>query len=570
MPQRKLELYFATSSKPYNHNAKTFLHLPYRVRRQIYVLAGLVRFCPIDLNQEGMRLEDIDLKDINNHCFYQSRKFTGKYYGIDSGVPCKCPRLPSSLLYASRAISNEVTYILYSENKFTINYRGARGLRPLRNLSRQALQALQSLTIRLNNCSCIYGFSWYTESIIRPCHTLCEEHALHDRPISNSARQDISLLQEWTTLIERFTAEIHTGRLKLSLVCDVKNPETAHHVIAPLNNIPRLKDCAIRLGKSPDWEIHSLARESVTCVTGQSLLKNSTAYNYHLPEEIIEHILSFTDLVAPFELEWCFDKGLVPFDCCKTCTETLDCCCCSFYHAAFSSSCTCWRLPVSFFLVNRTFRRIATSIFYSQNYFTLISPARHERWLPRRNLSHAPAVVIRKFLESVPQGALPFIRYLRLDFSEGFEHLSMIRLEPTVTARKWEDLSEPWETDVKCEGLGQLLDEEGTGSYLLPLPRDIENSFYASSGLFGSIRAIPGLHTVFGYARVFVRSEEQDLPGYCKTILKEIVVGLNHRVIGEWKFIRRERDTWYDGFSREGPVFSPGGYEIWPAPSSFD
>ena len=30
-----------------------FLDLPYKIRRRIYILSGLVRVCPINLNNEG-------------------------------------------------------------------------------------------------------------------------------------------------------------------------------------------------------------------------------------------------------------------------------------------------------------------------------------------------------------------------------------------------------------------------------------------------------------------------------------------------------------------------------------
>ncbi len=52
MPQRTLYQYFHFPAKP-PLQGLSFLDLPHFVRHRIYVLAGLVRLCPIDMNQEG-------------------------------------------------------------------------------------------------------------------------------------------------------------------------------------------------------------------------------------------------------------------------------------------------------------------------------------------------------------------------------------------------------------------------------------------------------------------------------------------------------------------------------------
>ena len=78
-----------------------------------------------------------------NACFYKVRKFYGRDFGKDFIYSCSCTPLPISLLYVSRIISDEVSSILYSQNKFTISQSDSWGLQPLRNLSSKALKLLK-------------------------------------------------------------------------------------------------------------------------------------------------------------------------------------------------------------------------------------------------------------------------------------------------------------------------------------------------------------------------------------------------------------------------------------------
>lgn len=139
MPQRRIYQYFPQSRPSYPSGA-SFLDLPYPLRRRVYLLAGLVRFCPINLNQEGLNSYKYCGNEIlKNSCFYKARLFYGREFGMDFIYSCCCAPLPISLLYVCRAISDEVSAILYSENKFTISRSDSWGLWPLCNLSAKAL-----------------------------------------------------------------------------------------------------------------------------------------------------------------------------------------------------------------------------------------------------------------------------------------------------------------------------------------------------------------------------------------------------------------------------------------------
>ena len=300
------------------------------------------------------------------------------------------------MLYVSRVISDEVSSILYFQNKFTISRSVSWGLRPLRNLSSKALQLLQSLTIRLNSCSCVFDYEWLTIPAVHPCHLLCQSHGHHDRPPGNVARQDRAVLGEWQNIVNILAANVLFQSLCLSFVCNTRDFQTAQIVIESLGYVPLLRDCSIRLRQNQ-------AEEKLDQT------------DWHLPTEILEQILSHTDLVAPFQLEWCPDRGLVPFDCCKTCTDTLNCCCCSFYHAAYATSCSCWRFPLSLFLICRKVHQIVIPVFYSYNEFVILPAGIKSRFYYPRP-SPLIQVPIIQFFERLPFKAFPYLRSIILAF----------------------------------------------------------------------------------------------------------------------------------------------------------
>lgn len=550
MAQRRLEAYFSVPLQRRAEGTKSFLDLPYTIRRQVYILAGLVRFCPIDLNREGLR-EQLDPRDLDWDCFYFARRFHGRYYGETVVVPCGCSYLPYSLLYVSRTISREVVSILYSENKFTVDRSGSRGLKPLQNLSSEAVTALRSLTVRLNNCSCIYGHSSFPlhrafePREIAPCHELCEKYGFHNKPIGNRARQDKALLQAWYELVDSLAPQISPGLIKLSIICDTKDLDTACQVMAPLSQFPLLKNCSIRLAESPDWRVFLLARTRTLELTGQPMDLVPNSSKYHVPEEVIEQILGYTQLIAPFDLEWIPNYGLVPFDCCKKCTDTLDFCSCN--HAAYSSTCICWKLPISIFLTSHAVYRIATAIFYSRNKFV---------FFPNNFPSRMPtslASPLAQFIEALPRGALPHLRHITLrlfhcnlnEFAQNKETWFKVASAIDLLAR---EASVPKLTIILDMGRG-FIHGDPTPSKALQLE--------AYEQMLRPLHRLRGIRKLF----IFLRGEScSELSG----ILEKSILGPNHDAVADGKLEEKCRE-WYHGYSQEGPVIGPDGRELWPA-----
>lgn len=276
MAQRAFEQQPLPKFKP-SHAGPTFFHLPYNVRYRIYELAGLVRECPISLNLERAEdsSQDQHALDGSRNSFRSSsylchnRKHRGYCSGSEEPFPC-------GLLYVSRAIYSEASQIFYSQNRFKIHYTKPGGLLALQNLGPRRLSILTTLSIHLNerrycivddnpiisacNCFC-YNCSWTGCS--------CEDIA-DDRLLAPTSRHYKSVILAWERFCKSSAPHIQSCRLRLCLVCDTDNYDTAKAVLAPLLEFPTLKECSIRLSLEPDPELRRLAKTTTRSLTGPS------------------------------------------------------------------------------------------------------------------------------------------------------------------------------------------------------------------------------------------------------------------------------------------------------------
>ncbi|QRD90735.1 hypothetical protein F9C07_2159526 [Aspergillus flavus] len=561
MPQRRIDAYFSYASIPDTSptsSGTSFLDLPYPLRRYIYILSGLVRFCPINLNRSELDGPKCQVRPYRNYgCFYKVRRFDGRYIlGGDEDwlTRCSCPPLPISLLYVSRIISDEVSSILYSENKFTISRSGSWGLRPLRRLTRHAIHSLRSLTVILNSCSCIFAYGRTTIPVMFPCHPLCRSHGLHDKPLGSVARQDRVTRQEWQVILQILADNVQPRLLRLSFICDTRDLQTARDIAESLGCLPLLRDCSIRLGQNLDWSTYLLARSICLQLTGKTPHSTGHPTTPHLPDEVLEHILSFTELVAPFQLEWCPVRGLAPFDCCKTCTDSLEGCCCSLYYAAYATGCTCWRLPLSLFLVNKRMHRIATSIFYSKNTFFI---ATIHRKCVIWSLEKSPSIptITTQFLNRLPSYALPHLRSITVGFLD-FWPQSVFNHRAIADLKKGLDI------------MAQNLD---LSKLTISLQIDSAKNFITNKSVDEWIQAChlivqPLIHTS-RIKRLFVYISPRQAKHY-EPVLEKAVLGDNYDAVQHGKYYAKV-PLWYNGYSREGPVYQADGQKVWP-PDYFD
>lgn len=385
MEQVTLHRYFNSTHKPQPPTSRlSFLDLPYHVRERVYILAGLVRECSIDLNSDpAFRDEDrignltrpkrVDDSDAGAFkCFTRNRMTPDKMRRIMPVVDCPCEPLPYRLLYVSRVISAEVLSILYSRNKFRVCRTRPGGLRPLQRLGSKALASMRSLCVGLSACPCHKNSDAYvvTMNVLKRC--ICDLESRQDGPLGRVSAYDRSVISEWSRLCGYIGAHIAQSQMRLTLLCDTVDYETAEEVVKPLLGLPTLKDCSIRLGRRPCHKLRRLAELTIARVTGRATDHLESVFRFtDLPEEIQEHILGFTDLVAPQDVQWESLHGLASSIYCDSCSEVSEACCCPVTHAAFTTACGCWRMPYEKFQVSHKMREDAIRIFYSKNHFVV-------------------------------------------------------------------------------------------------------------------------------------------------------------------------------------------------------
>ncbi len=411
----------------------SFLDFPPLVRREILILSGLVRFCPISLNTAGAdqteflaecmeSCSDGIAKDANSYansrCFYRKKRFWNNcVVASPEGFDCICMPVPISLLRISKAIYREVSSILYTENKFRISRSDRRGLSPLFALNSFALQSLRSLSIRLNACSCIPGHRCSKDDPLingflktcPECHGTCKIG--RDSPATIYQSTGRALLSDWNKLVSLLKMTLSPASLRLSVVCDTLDYVTAQKFADISIQLPQLAKCSIRLGQAPDSALQRLAEDTVHQLTDHSTYHLKPFRFNALPEEIQRQILMHTDLISPAKIAWLDGGGLSGSnDCCQRCTDALEACFCSVRHAAYSSMpCHCWVFPATLFLVSRKMTRYAMEIFFSQNTFVAY---------PGDALPDLPDSIHHlRFLQQLPPTALQYLRNLRFEFS---------------------------------------------------------------------------------------------------------------------------------------------------------
>ncbi len=334
-----------------------------------------------------------------------------------------------SLLFCCRVIYAEVAAQLYSTNQFAICYEGPGSFEPVLALTAPALSSLRSLKIILNQATCHHrtwgyrGLNCCTDHLTRARCQVPGYHA-HQLPLltpspapesSGGSDNDLfaateALLSEWQAVASRISSFVPPGKLNLSLVCDIdphhkRAVELAASVLAPLRLLRPLRDCHIRLAKTPDARLSRLVQQSALEARGLRLprLVSAKPLLLALPREIRLRILESTDLVTPNrEVWWCRQDSKYTwldefgeYRCRSaaiksTCSqEFLECwhrpryrdtrgtaqmpfgCFCRRRHAASSSACACWLPPTQVFLICREMCRDAELVFFSANRFII-------------------------------------------------------------------------------------------------------------------------------------------------------------------------------------------------------
>jgi hypothetical protein len=390
------------------------------------------------------------------------------------------------LLLSCRTIHAEAVSLLYSANHFVLYYHPDRNtpasLSPLGALTAPALQALSNLKIVFNEAACHHEGSWACCLQGRKDSGLglywCKlDHGgdVHQLPllseVSPGSHDDglelaQAVLRDWQSAAAGLFSHVAPGHLALSLVCDIDphHPQAldmANSIVAPISRLPQrhLKECHIRLAKTPDSRLKQLAQDTVSHVCGiatpSSMPPSKATTLATLPREIRTRILEYTDLVTPSrEVIWSRqDRAYMVllrarnpasttaehhsaklFSCYQARTlagePPTSGCFCRRRHAAFSLTCNCWAPPgPGLFLVCRALYEDAQFVFFSMNRFILhdykpctpwalplFEDCADNRVVPTYPYPHERFAACEFLREVVPPRALAYLRFLELVF----------------------------------------------------------------------------------------------------------------------------------------------------------
>ena len=363
----------------------------------------------------------------------------------DGAACCECDAFPYHLLYVSKAIVNEVSAIFYSENHFTVSRNSLGGLSVLGSLSPKALSQITSLSVYLNiveddEREWIFGSDSFPN-----CHAMCSASKMSWAFRKERHWDETVSIKEWQKLCKILRSNIKPNQLKLFLTCDMADIELSNEFLQPILQTPtlQLRECSIRLAsgflKPGDTNYHTgslqelatLARLNVQQLLTTNRSTQSSFRYRDLPKEIRLQILEHTELVSPFDLAWtsnppvnmdyqqhksqfyehrtyqCGTYG--PANCCQKCSPRTDACACFLRCGAFSTTCTCWTMPMQFFLVDKQMKDDAEFVFYSNNYFLVSSGTNRDQ----------KKLALYDFLTNLPGNGRRYLRSLSLDRVSG-------------------------------------------------------------------------------------------------------------------------------------------------------
>ncbi len=380
-------------------------------------------------------------------------------------MACCCVAAPST---------PKVAALLYSANHFIIHYSTPGSLAPLLRLAPLSLQSLTSLKIVLNQASCHIQSSYdhvrkccsdeYTRSY-EYCAEFHHGENGHQTPLpspdpashGDGLEATKAMLREWHSAVVHMCPSICSARLTLSFVCDIdphheQTLEIAQLATAPLQLLPPLKDCHIRLCKVPNPQLQQLSHDAVMAARRLTMPYSTPPSGpllMRLPRELRLLILEHTDLVTPWkEVSWgrrdggytvqhmgCTDKdgeGFTAWPVIHHGCQFGDCwlndnnlpsvgCFCRRRHTAFSSRCNCWIPPgASPFLVCRALCADARLVFFSRNRFIIHDDsARAPVDTPSSSngpYPHARLAASLFLRGTVPASCLGHLRFLELVF----------------------------------------------------------------------------------------------------------------------------------------------------------
>jgi len=199
------------------------------------VYSGLVRNCPIDFTAPKIYRAytgpPYPRVERGSECFYEASRRRISDYPISKLDGC-CARLPSELLLVSKSIHNEVSNILYRQNRFVLRGHTGSDLALLLSLSPKDLSSITSLLIRLNCCPCYWGHEGegHVSDDPQTCHMCSTDIDQSDPELNSMTETGQALINQWIRLCCYLGTSISSFQLQLTIVCDCLDLSSGNQV----------------------------------------------------------------------------------------------------------------------------------------------------------------------------------------------------------------------------------------------------------------------------------------------------------------------------------------------------
>ena len=249
------------------------------------------------------------------------------------------PCLVSFSLFAE-AFHNEAVEMYYSENHFLLSINLDEDGTPFLNLHRAARKAMTSLTIALGE--------WWGYSHCQRKYKVDSRGKFHEMERTDKFNET---LRRFKVAISQLAADVQESLLGLSISfsneVDLEDPEfkeaniteadvkeadakEAQSIIAAMEVLPKLKNCALLFRFLPSPDLTRLAQKSVLKMITPKPDKTYEPFQFlKLPLEIQLEVLSYTDLVCPNDIKFKINSFVHKSEhCCGTCSDALLHCFC--------------------------------------------------------------------------------------------------------------------------------------------------------------------------------------------------------------------------------------------------
>lgn len=347
--------------------ALSIFSLPKNVRMLIYEYAAIYQSCTTWVEHE-------------NHWKGHVRNYVqeGRRLSVqdsmreeDSAYICRRRPLPINLLQVSKAIRNEVAPHLIGKNNFAAVLASRTGL------------------------DCFFDCFWSNFEHLRNLHIDLRPRDQRNlrTGISRNGGVHRTIWNMWPEFCQAVREQMPNLRA-FSLKCRVKDPEVARRLLDVMKNFPRLQECAVHFNHLPLEDIQpqvkaicehltrpahqkafpfmKLPHEIQLQILENALSDRSDPFAYtagNAPSVGLPSVRSVVSLQRPCDMRVLQENPLV---CCGTCSPVKTRCFCMARQTSYSTTCTCYASPVSYFLVSHAFYRIAAEVFFSSNTFLLI------------------------------------------------------------------------------------------------------------------------------------------------------------------------------------------------------